>query len=185
MIVDAGSDAGDAGDGGDGAVPHKRVFITSDGWNGNLKSAGNSTTTGLAGADKLCQTAAVNAGLGGSWIAWLSDSNTNAYDRIADVGPWYRLDGRMAFANKAGLKGNPMVTLNVNETGGTGTPLFPWTGTLANGTKAATNCSNWTVGALNGTTGGGGLNTSTTGTWTANNAQQSCFFQFNLYCFEQ
>ena len=177
-VPDAGADAGDAG------IVRKRVFVTSQGWTGDLKTAGNSTTTGLAGADKLCQGAATAAGLGGGpWIAWLSDTNTNAINRIADVGPWYLLDGRMVFANKAGLTGNPMVRLNVNENGNANSVLFPWTGTNANGTKAATNCNNWTNGTA-GMQGECGNTGSTTATWTAG-GPLPCFIQYNLFCFEQ
>src|SRR5262245_51629174 len=68
----------------------KRVFVTAGSWNGNLKAAG-AGSDGLDGANKLCQGAATTAGLGGTWVAWLSDSTHDAKDRIADVGPWYRL----------------------------------------------------------------------------------------------
>ena len=163
-------------------MPHKRVFVTLGGWNGNFKGSG--TSSGLAVADKRCQDAANSQSLGGKWVAWLSDSTTNAIDRIADVGPWYRLDGRMVFANKAGLTGNPMVVINMHEDGTTNNILFPWTGTNANGTKATNNCNNWTDGSA-GMTGECGSTNSTTGAWTAGSGACVCFIQYNLYCFEQ
>jgi hypothetical protein len=179
VVLDAGADSGDGGDGG---VKRKRVFVTSGLFNGDLKTKAG-TTTGLAGADKLCRDAATAASLGGTWVAWLSDSTTNAIDRIKDVGPWYRMDGVMVFANKAGLTGNPMVRLNINENGAANSVLFPWSGTNANGTKAATNCTNWTATA--GTTGECGFTGSTTnGDW-ASGATCPCFINYNLYCFEQ
>jgi|GEM_PF-2868827 len=56
--------------------PVKRVFATSQLWKGNLG--------GLNGADAKCQAAADNAGLGGTWKAWLSTSTVDAKDRITD-----------------------------------------------------------------------------------------------------
>jgi len=54
-----------------------RVFVTSSSWNGNLG--------GLSGAGAKCQQAADAAGLGGTWVAWLSDSTYDAKDRIPDT----------------------------------------------------------------------------------------------------
>ena len=51
--------------------------MTSSSWNGNLG--------GLSGADAKCQQAANATGLGGTWVAWLSDSTHNAKDRIPDT----------------------------------------------------------------------------------------------------
>jgi hypothetical protein len=177
VVLDAGADSGDGG------VKRKRVFVTSELYDGNLKAAGNSTTTGLAGADKLCQGRATAAGLGGNWIAWLSDSNTNAFDRIADVGPWYLLNGTLVFANKAALKGNPLTRINVDETRAVNNILFPWTGTNADGTKTTANCNNWTVNNAS-VAGEVGSTNSTTSAWTAA-AAPACFIFYNLYCFEQ
>jgi cysteine-rich repeat protein len=42
----------------------KRVFVTSKWWNGDLKSAG-AASSGLEGADRLCNSAAEAASLGG------------------------------------------------------------------------------------------------------------------------
>src|SRR5947207_2454473 len=57
----------------DMAVAKKRVFVTSGTWTGDLKTHGGGTD-GLDGANKLCQGAATAAALGGTWVAWLSDS---------------------------------------------------------------------------------------------------------------
>jgi hypothetical protein len=160
----------------------KRVFITAGSWNGDLKTAGGGSD-GLDGANKLCQTAATNATLGGTWVAWLSDSTHDAKDRIADVGPWYRIDGMMVFANKAALTGHPMVAISVTETGGTptGSAQFPFTGTLDGGTKDTNLCGDWTV-----TTGNGrcGVYNATNNNWTQGSAL-SCGVSYSLYCFEQ
>jgi len=84
----------------DGASPdlppgHKRVFVSSTKHDGNLG--------GLTGADAKCQQTADAAGLGGRWIAWVSTTTADAIDRLADVGPWYGLDGKRFFADKAAV----------------------------------------------------------------------------------
>jgi Protein of unknown function (DUF1554) len=63
------------------------VFVTSQGFNGNLG--------GLAGADTKCQALADTAGLGGTYKAWLSDSTTDARNRLTQATVPYRLvDGQ-------------------------------------------------------------------------------------------
>src|SRR5262249_40860614 len=93
-IEDSGSsrpnpDASGSIEGGDGAPgrPHReRLFLTHDRWEGDLVSAatalGFSVTTGLAAGDALCNRAATGAGLGGTWVAWLSDGSHDALDRV-------------------------------------------------------------------------------------------------------
>ena len=49
---------------------------------------------GLAGADATCQTLAENAGLQGTYRAWLSDSTISAAQRLThNKGPYVRTDG--------------------------------------------------------------------------------------------
>jgi hypothetical protein len=93
-----------------GFMPNQ-VFVTSDSGNGNLSTWENAGgLTGLAAGDAICQHAAVQAGLLGTYRAWLSDSADDAYCRIvglsgkksancgqaalpAAAGPWVRTDG--------------------------------------------------------------------------------------------
>jgi hypothetical protein len=166
----------------DMAMAKKRVFVTSGTWTGDLKTHGGGTD-GLDGANKLCQMAATNAGLGGTWVAWLSDSTHDAKDRIADVGPWYRVDGQMVFANKAALTGTPMVAINLTENGAMpgGTAAIPFTGTDNGGTKNANTCTDWTVNTGNGECGSATMNTAG---WTQTGAFM-CSIAYSLYCFEQ
>ncbi|MFL5321038.1 MAG: hypothetical protein ACJ790_15370, partial [Myxococcaceae bacterium] len=95
----------------------KRVFVTSVQY--------PATFGGLAKADEACMLAVSAAGLGGNWKAWLSDSNTDAIDRISDVGPWYLvfisavqsgdLPPYKVFNNKANLKTTPLLGINFSE----------------------------------------------------------------------
>lgn len=95
-----------------GRDPIQHVFISSSDYDGNLvAAAGDPTLDGPAAADRLCNLAAKNAHLGGTWTAWISvgdgsnldDPTAPAYlksyphasyraaaiDRIAGVGPWF------------------------------------------------------------------------------------------------
>jgi hypothetical protein len=64
----------------------KNVFITSAAYNGNLG--------GLTGADVKCQMHANNAGLGGTYRAWLSDGNGSPSFRFSKAGGPYVLAKR-------------------------------------------------------------------------------------------
>ncbi len=110
--VEHSSDAG-----GSPSVPspdarpqHSRMFVTSTQYTGNLG--------GLAGADALCQGAALAGSLGGTWRAWLSTPSVNAIDRIQDVSPWYLIDREtLVFPVHASLRGPSLVPIGQNEYG--------------------------------------------------------------------
>src|SRR4051812_26291493 len=145
----------------------KRLFITS------TTSAGGDVG-GLAGADQKCQNAADSAtaaGLGSfagaTWKAWLSDSQTKAIDRIADVGPWFKVDEETKIANnKAQLALVPPQLLAggfSNERGGPGAEFY-WTGTSAGGhVSPVGTCQDWTANV--GCTAAGGSQSSSD-SWT-------------------
>lgn len=86
------------------------AFLTTETGTGDLSSwtsAGGQA--GLAAGDSVCQTLASGAGLTGTYVAWMSDSNDDAYCRVhgltgkkgaclpanptAQAGPWIRTDG--------------------------------------------------------------------------------------------
>ena len=165
----------------------KRIFVTHDQFPARLGLV-IAAPTGLQSADAICNKAAQDAHLGGTFKAWLSDSTTDAIDRIADVGPWYFVDGvTKVFENKANLMTTPLVAIDVTETGapllGPGTP---WTGTELGGrksTQANDRCSDWTstsatAGGLRGSTG------ATDSQWTAE-ASAFCDASNGLFCIEQ
>jgi hypothetical protein len=161
----------------------KRVFVTSATYTGNLKLQG-SGADGLDGGDKLCQLAASAATLGGTWRAWLSTTTVNAIDRIADVGPWYRLDGAKVFNNKASIvTSGPLVAIDVDEVGGS-PKVNTWTGTKKSGIFDSFSCHDWTDEApVNGYEGIVGI---TVGVqlWTESSSNP-CHLENTLYCFEQ
>lgn len=152
--------------------PNKRVFVGS--------SFHTPDFGGLAGGDSICNARAAAAGLGGTWKAWLSDSITDAIDRLADVGPWFRLDGAKVFENLAGIPSFPLAPITTTELGVESFNTV-WTGTFADGTHASS-CNDWSstsgVGAI------GDPTSTTTGNWTGL-MNTSCSGAFALYCFEQ
>jgi hypothetical protein len=150
---DPPSDAGLAGDTVDASGP-KRVFLTDALYTADLRGGGGKAT-GLEGADEICNKNARGATLGGTWKAWLSDSTTNAIDRIAEVGPWQNLIGELVFANKdsittVGLRAAIGSPKDVQWPGHGGTSFTPssfdfWAGSTPEGLHHPENCANWTL----------------------------------------
>lgn len=165
-------------------LPSKYVFVTSvNTYNGNLG--------GLTGGDTKCKTLADAAGSlvpGRTWKAWLSDTATNAIDRIAD-GKFIRVgDSALIGNSKADLIDctNPSCIVNSisnNEKGLAVSAQGVWTGTNSDGTKAGTTCSSWatTSSLISGKIGG---TSQTNANWTTA-ADRICSSTGALYCFEQ
>src|SRR5262245_12432676 len=76
---------------GDGSRPD--IVVTSNVAFVTTRTLNPSTFGGLAGADAICQATADQAGLPGTYIAWLSTTTTNAVDRLAGSRGWVRTDG--------------------------------------------------------------------------------------------
>jgi hypothetical protein len=138
----AGSDIGSAGEagfgatGGEGGSPPSGpniVFATSSTW-------APQALGGLAGADEKCQTLADGAGLDGTFVAWLSDSTTDARDRLGTARGWVRTDGKPFADTVADIAaGLHYYTPSFDQTGNRITsgvaPVI--TGTGVDGTKSA------------------------------------------------
>lgn len=157
-----------------GTCSEKLVFVTSTAYAGNFG--------GLTAADTGCNDRAGIAGLGGSWTAWLSDSSTNAIDRIVDQ-RYLTRDGVVAFENKAQITNTAKPTLGIgrNEFNGDATGYQAWTGTNNPGGAISPNCLNWTTNnsVERGWVGWPGtpISWSAYGSLTCNNP-------FHLICFE-
>ncbi len=162
----------------------KRMFIsatTADGANGSL-----------ANADTLCTTDATTNGLGGTWKAWISNSTTNAIDRISDLGPWYRIDkATLITYNKTTLASGTLVnSIDSYPNGTSAGGAVIWTGTATNGTASVLNCADWTLNAESGRTGvrgDFGVANSATSTWTIGAAGTVCSSAaiYSRICIEQ
>ncbi len=167
--------------------------------------------SGLAAADSICQARARSAGLTGTYVAWLSDSNNDAYCRVLGlsgkrgdascsetllgdrkVGPWIRTDGHPVFLSYArgfNLETTEMlVPVNHDENGADagGANLLVWTGSDDSGRYALSHgsCNDWTS-ADAARTAAWGLGSGTSGSWTTANSS-SCGNETygRLYCFD-
>ncbi len=160
-----------------------RVFVTASDFSGD--------TSGLTGADLICQDAADTAGLGGAWVAYMSDTGTNAIDRVG-LGPFVLLDGTVIATSRADLTdGSISHAINLDENGATQSKWVK-TGTDTNGTRgtsSSTNglCTNWTNGC--GVCYGNHFYATTgrsyeTGSGWTNVGWLFCSQSSGIYCFE-
>ena len=171
-------------------VGGKKVFITSQTWNGGLG--------GWQGADAKCQSAADAAGLPGTYMAWISTSTSTPASRFSiTADPYVRIDGTVVANSWVELTSGPLqAQIDINEYGGTPTTRWVWTNTYQDGTAinppAYYNCADYTLVSQSGTTfysivGWAGVNPPGTyydGSWTNQNVT-SCDSLCHLYCFQQ
>jgi hypothetical protein len=159
-----------------------RVFVTSSLHMGNLG--------GLAGADAICQQRAQDAGLPGTYKAWLSDRTDSPATRfVHSPDPYQLVSGTTIAASYADLTdGSLAAAIDTTEVGTVIRALaedipVAWTHTAPDGTPDPTvsTCFNWTMSAGDGV---GGLTYATDGTWT-DGTLSLCRFPARLYCFQQ
>jgi hypothetical protein len=177
----------------------KRVFITREGWNGDLVAAGKASTP-TASADALCAEAATLGKVSGTWHAWISTSTSNAADRIDLAASRVMLDGTKVFdpASANGLI--PLTRLLVDEYGGKVSQTAigqVWTATdvfghyeTNKGPPLDDACKQWTsasssVGGTAGVTGAIKSDTGVDEDWTDGWNNTSCDGISQLYCFEE
>lgn len=154
----------------------KRVFVTSTTYAGAIGS--------VQVADDDCQKSAVAAGLSGRFKAWMSGGSANAYDRTADVGPWYTTTGALAFSQKSDLREGSPATDLLDERGNPAPAEGAWSGTGTTGAATGDDCEGWTnaSAAATGSTGSAlGLDTS----WGGDNTPTPCDGKAALICFQQ
>jgi hypothetical protein len=172
-----GADATTDGGGNDARPAGRRVFVTSEAYDGALG--------GVSGGDAKCQAAANGAGLGGTWLAWLSDTTTSPSARFPQsTEPYVLVGGGQLAADWTDLiDGSLAAPIDRDETGSAladAGAARVWTGTVADGTLSGGNCADWT------TVGSGGVY----GTAAATDSQWSftsgntCGSLDHLYCFE-
>ena len=188
-----GSDDGgasvDAATGGDAVGNVKRVFVTAADFTGGFAS-GNPGVDGAVVADQQCQTAAVGAGMSGTWHAWMGRYGNGslpartAPERVTGDGPWH-LTGtnELVFLNRAALANTPRVAIDRNEHGVMVASGPVWTATDVGGALVGFDCQSWTTGnsAYDGTVGELSSNGSQ---WTYTGNFHGCELRARLYCFE-
>lgn len=166
----------------------KRVFVTSQSYNGNLG--------GTTGADSKCQLRATTANLGGTWRAWVSSTTSDVNTRFTHHnGTYALLDGRVVAQSWADLTDQSIgsaIDMDENRLISS-IPVSGWnvwTNTSSTGTVYDTQprltCNNWTSSTGINYTGRGGSMRETTYRWTASElAGHACNQMHRLYCVEQ
>lgn len=172
--------------------PPVRVFVSVAAMNG--MAVGNSGQ-GALGGDAHCQAFADAVPLGGTWMAWLSDSTTSPDARFTRDNPYELLDGRRiadSYADLidctegAGFNECLDAVIDLDELGGTSGGQSVWTGTAPDGkagVSTVANCNGWTAGTISDR-GRTGLNSALDGEWTSR-TNPTCNASLPLYCFEQ
>ncbi len=127
---------------------------------------------------RLDASAATTLRLGGTWLAWLSETNGDSVaTRFTQSLSWRR-------ASAGALSDGAIdVPINRDENGDpiSSEILFVWTGTSAMGTGVSPCCEDWT------TTSSGaakGMTDATDAKWSFNTGM-NCSELAHLYCFEQ
>jgi len=154
---------------------------------------------GVAGADERCQARADAAGLGGVWRAWLSDTTSNAADRLSHSdSPYVLLDGTRVADNWADLTDGTLDhVIDLTEIGSAPPRPSPfvleeptvWTGSTPAGmaSPGVAHCMNWTAGGGSGHTMTEGRTDRADSAWTNSRTWSGgpCSWERPLYCFEQ
>jgi hypothetical protein len=179
------------GDGSDGSGV-KFVFVTSTTYEGDIAApqCTGDCSTGIARARFECNRLAGDVGLPGAYEPWLSDSTSNAVDRMPDPGgPWFNVKGDLVAATLQGLINTASVDLynpiRYTEAGGDtlGASPYTWTGTYANGANTAIACDDWSDFGTD--TGTQGSSTNTDETWTVYDLSHTmCSNLLRIYCFQ-
>ncbi len=179
---DANADDTDTCDVACKTVVHRKVFVSSVQYNGNLG--------GLIGADIKCQSLASKAGLPGTFKAWLSDATTGPADpgRLDTMftGVYELVDGTLVAHGWTDLTDGALAhAIERTEDIMNKTPVdaIVWSHTSTDGKSLGTaHCLSWTSSAAD-KTGSYGLSKPVDSSWT-NSAVTSCSAAINLYCFE-
>jgi hypothetical protein len=146
---------------------------------------------GLEGADAICNDRASEAGLPGTYMAWLSDTTSSPATRFPtkSTGPYMRTDNLPVAWDWAGLTSGVLtVPIDRDEAGALiASDREVWTNTNTDGTPRSTDpsllCDNWTVD-LNGLSGGVGETNQLNDQWTSSHSDP-CNSTWRLYCFQQ
>ncbi len=173
-----------------GWSPGSLVFVSSATGDADMSTwPGAGLATGLAAADNVCRSLAAAAHLPApqSFIAWLSDSQQDAADRLTSNGPYRRVDGYTIAGSKADLlDGSISNSIHVFENGRyeVDVPFSVWTATAPDGTSLGSACDDWTssVAALPAVLSGDST-AARTAAWSTFTNKSCDDAATRLYCF--
>ena len=173
------------------------MFVTSASFTGDLVTEAQTNfadcagvTTGIDGADCICQSLAEDAGLSDTYRAWLSNANDTSSSPLGRFNlatfPYVLVDGTQIAADFADLTDGTLdAGIDLDETGvqqsGTVWSATETDGDFRTPTPFFT-CDNWSSKARDGQQGTIG---DVGGSWTFNGARRDCNTLARLYCFEQ
>ena len=163
-----------------------RLFVTSETYEGNLG--------GASGADEKCQALADNAGLDGTFKAWLSQSASSSpaqsWEQHIPFQPYYLVDETTKIADDWNHLTNALTNelhhvINKNENGQTITnALRVWTNTNWDGNRVSSdNCEGWTRSG-NGWKSKYGRIDKNNDNWSWA-GEMPCNWSARLYCIQQ
>lgn len=112
------------------------IFVSSNLWNGAMG--------GLSGADMKCAVSAQYSGMTGTYRAIMSDSSTDARDRIPDMA-YYNVAGQLIASSRSNLWDGGIdnaVLYTEKDVPITGN-LIVWTGTTTGGYGSGQYCNDW------------------------------------------
>ena len=173
-----------------GWSPGSLVFVSSATGDADMSTwPGAGSATGLAAADNVCRSLAAAAHLPApqSFVAWLSDSQQDAADRLTSNGPYRRVDGYAIANSKADLlDGSVGNSIHVFENGSyeVEVPFTVWTETATDGTSLGAACDDWTsnLGSLPVVRSGDSTG-ARTAAWTSYTNKTCADTATRLYCF--
>lgn len=163
------------------------AFVTATTYPGNISSG--SSRSGAPAGDELCTLHAEAAGLGGEWVAWLGDWNSDPRERLTGAGPWYLTDGETLIApNRAALLAHgPIRPVDRDELGRRvpESTVLVWTGSNRHGTGTTQSCASWSNRhQYSGIYGDVSLRSGGDGDWTELDLAE-CSSELRVFCLEQ
>jgi cysteine-rich repeat protein len=182
--LDTGEECDDGNtDPGDGChsdcTLYKVVFVTG-------ASMIGSTLGGVTTADDLCNSEAVDAGLAGTFAAWISTSQASAASVLTHADMPYRLVDGTVVANDWDDLIDGFITTQIDLLADGGpvpnVDLRVWTATGTSGDFTAPSCGDWLGGAPNGRVGR--IDWAVANSWT-DFVDDDCNNSYRFYCFEQ
>lgn len=153
----------------------------------NSRHQGDFGGGGVADADAICNAEALDAGLSGTFIAWMSTANEDAVARFAsNAGPWIKYTTLVAISLADLTDGFAGPIRSSADAVNQGSARVVWTGTGPDGkAEEGRECNGWTSNT-NAHIGAYGINSVTNG-WTDIDAfgPQTCDKEHRIYCFQE
>jgi hypothetical protein len=162
-----------------GQQTHNFVFLSS---RGDYTSHGGAVNFDV-NCNKLATDAGINNETDDAYVAWVSDEDSLALDRLGTTARgWVRLDGKPVVDTVEDLLAGKLIhTIRLDETGMLHDNEIVGTGTLADGSAAPDNCNNWQSEA-NGYDFAYGKDSGGPTYWTESGVRP-CNIGIQFYCF--